>query len=213
MLRSALPAICSLTLLGAGACIDDPAALSDEPLSLSAAEAEILGITVWRDIMTQQAVALANADNVESLIDFVLQTQDRRVEVDLVADAECEFGGDRVVTGNVRGEADTAGAGFVQVEIIQSWDECAIADGDARVQLTGDPDINARVRYDFTADRELDLEGRMEGSLKVLLPDGRSGDCPYSVTFSGAESLTTGRFVFRAKGLACGEDINARTEL
>lgn len=201
------------TLLVPAGCIEDPAALSDEPLSLSAAEAEILGITVWRDIMTQQAVALANADNVQSLIDFVLQTQDRRVEVDLVSDAECEFGGDRVVTGNVRGEADEAGNGFVQVEIIQSWDECAIADGDARVQLTGDPNIDALVRYDFTADGELDLEGRMEGNLKVLLPDARSGDCPYSVTFSGAESLTTGRFVFRAKGLACGEAINARTEL
>ena len=66
------------TLLVPAGCIEDPAALSDEPLSLSAAEAEILGITVWRDIMTQQAVALANADNVQSLIDFVLQTQPSR---------------------------------------------------------------------------------------------------------------------------------------
>jgi len=212
MHRPALVLTCGL-LLGAGACIDDPAALSGDPIPLSAAEAEILGVTVWRDILTQQTAAVANADNVASLIDFVVTADDRQVDVDLVLIEECDLGGDREVNGIVTGEADAAGNGFVQVEIVQKWEACALIEEDQRIRLTGAPDVDARIRYDFTAAGELDVEGRMEGSVLVEFPDGRAGDCPYSVTFSGAESLATGRFVFRAKGVACGEAINGRIEL
>lgn len=213
MRSSTIRATVAVALLVTAACIDDPAALSDDPLPLSAAEAEILGVTVWRDIMLKQQEALANARNVQGLIDFVTQADDGRVDVELVLIEECELGGDREVDGTVVGEADPAGNGFVEVEIVQRWDGCALIQGDQRLRLTGDPNVDARIRYDFTADGQFDVEGRMEGNVISQFPDGRSGSCVYSATFSGAESLTTGRFVFRTKGLVCGEAVNLREEL
>jgi hypothetical protein len=213
MRRLLILAACAVLPATAAGCIDDPAALAGDPIPLSSEEAEILGVTVWRDILTKQQDALADAANVQSLIDFVRQADDGVIEVELKVIEECEFSGEREVDGIVTGEVDPEGNGFVQVENVQRWDGCSLSLGNDRIQLTGDPDINSRIRYDFTAAGGLDVDGRMEGNVIIQFPDGRVGGCGYSVTFSGAESLTTGRFVFRAKGIACGQNVNLRQEL
>jgi hypothetical protein len=200
------------TLFFAPACIDDPAAISGDPLPISAAEARILGVSVWRDIMVQGTTALDDATNVNDLVEFVRRSDDSSVDQRLLLDQECEYGGDVIVDGRVLGEADAAGNGFVEVAITQSWEECAVMFDDLRAVLIGDPNVDSNVRYDFAADGSMDIEGRMEGTIVVQLPDGRSGPCVYSVTFTGAES-PEGRLVFRKKGLVCNEAVNERVVL
>jgi hypothetical protein len=157
--RSDRSAFALLALIPLSACIDDPTAISGDPLPLSEAEAQILGVTVWRDIMLQQQDALANANNVESLIEFVARSDDRRVDQRLVLIEDCDFGGEREFHGLVRGEADASGDGFVEVQIVQKWEDCRWVEKDQRLVLSGDPDVDARVRYDFTPEGDLDVEG------------------------------------------------------
>ena len=203
---------CALALLTAAGCIDDPTALAEGELPLTAAEANILGLTVWRDVMIQQRDALGGDTFEQPFLSIVDRSEDGRLDLDLVLIEDCDFGGEREVDGFLNGESDAEGNGVLEFRIVQDWRSCALVEDGERFVLTGDPNVDATLRIEFTAEGSIDISGRMVGTVRTALPGGRSGRCDYSVTFSSA-GTEDGGTVFRTKGTMCNQAVNLREVL
>jgi len=203
----AVPAMALTLILGMGACIDDPTLVDDDPIPLSRAEAELLGLEVLRDFLEiafsvdPQAAAEASAAAVGPAA--AIFTFDQSSDTTFT----CELGGTIDSHLEVSGTVDdvTNEAELLAV-VVQTHRGCVAGEGDQLFTIDGLPNLTATFAFSLDGTGGVALEGSFEGAITASA-GGRSGICVADVHFSGSVD-STGEDQFTVGGTMCGAAVD-----
>jgi len=201
--RSMTRALAAVAIVSVTACIDDPTLVDDDPIPLSRADAELLGLQVWRQIFEN---ALAAADDPEASggpaaapVQFAA-AQDTTLT--------CELGGTVDAHIEVSGSGDDeTGEIELTLAVTQAHHGCVEDAGDgSRFTLDGWPDVTATLTFGLDAAQTITLTGSIEGAIRAAA-GGRSGICAVDIAFGGQQDAQ-GVGSYSVDGTMCGASVD-----
>ena len=132
-----------LAVLALVGCVDDPSALDDDPIPISRAEAELLGLGVLRDALEARLVAGAD----DALEAGAQATGGAAMDTVLVSAAfdttvSCAMAGSIYLALALSGEVDDVnGGGLLDLSAVQVHRDCREQEGGEVFSLRGSPSI------------------------------------------------------------------------
>lgn len=196
-----------LGVLLSSACIDDPAG-PDDGIPLSEAEAELLGLQVFRQALiarleteTQEQRVLQPGGPVAAPVDISDQ-----VSFTIPCDQGGDIASEILLAGTVD---DQTGLGSLTLTITQRHEDCAVEDQGVAFLLTGDPGITTTIRATAEVPGVVALTGTMRGAVDAWV-DGNVGRCEVNVAIAGVE-VEGQASAYTMSGSVCGEDVDTQT--
>ncbi|HSM05833.1 MAG TPA: hypothetical protein VK858_14545 [Longimicrobiales bacterium] len=197
-LRFALP-----VLVGLAACDDDDPTVPFVPLS--EAEAELVGVGLWRQ---SHGVSL----EIPLGFDFAVGSPVARAPVSIDRKDEgspaCPLAGsvryEVTVTGTVD---DETGAGSLTIVTEQVHESCTLQEEQLVFTLDGNPGVTTEVDFSTDGVGNFETSGTMTGEVDAMVGE-TVGRCPVDLAFEGGET-STGAASYQIAGTMCGVEVSA----
>lgn len=202
-MRAPYTAVLACMVVTASACIDDPASLYEDPIPITEAEAELLGLGLWRQSL--EAGLAAEQDSGPSSSLRVAGVPEVFAATDSTT-VTCTLGGSVRVVATISGSYDadtgTAELGFT---VRETHDYCRQQDGETTYTLIGAPDVTVAFDFQQAADGTIDVLGGLTGGI-VAFTGGRSLHCGLDLAVTGriADGVTT----TSVRGTVCGAAVD-----
>jgi len=202
-MRAPYTAVLASMVVAASACIDDPASLSEDPIPITEAEAELLGLGLWRQsleagLAVEQDSGPSSSLRVAGVPEVFAATDSTTVT--------CTLGGSVSVVATVSGSYDAdAGTAELGFSVRETHDWCRERDGETTYTLIGAPDVTVAFDFRQAADGAVDVTGALTGGI-VAFTGGRSLYCELDLAVSGriADGVTT----TSVRGTVCGAAVD-----
>lgn len=185
------------------ACIDDPASLYDDPIPITEAEAELLGLGLWRQsleagLAVEQDTEQASPARVAGVPEFFSASDSTTVA--------CTLGGSVRVAAEISGSYDVeVGTAELDFTVRETHDSCREVDGETTYTLIGAPDVTVTFDFQRAPDGVIDVTGGLTGGI-VAFTGGRSLYCQLDLLVSGR--VADGVTMVAARGTVCGAPVD-----
>jgi hypothetical protein len=193
-------------------CIDDPTFLHEDPIPITEAEAELLGLQVFFRALASRAVVDDEVGPVASLLAGPPAATAAPETVTAVADTvvACELSGDVRTEAELRATmdpvADTARLEFL---VVQTHEDCRQEEEGVTWTLLGAPDLTMDLIFSVDPAGRVTLDGTLEGAV-VLFTGGRSLPCEVALGLVGRED-GGGSVTYSVSGSMCGVAVDEST--
>ncbi len=202
-MRALYTATLASLVVTASACIDDPASLYEDPIPITKAEAELLGLGLWRQsleagLAAEQDPAPASPAGVAGVPEFFAAADSTTIE--------CALGGSVRVAAEISGSYDAdVGTAELEFTVRETHDYCRERDGETTYTLIGAPDITVSFDFQRAPDGVIDVTGGLTGGV-VAFTGGRSLLCELDLVVGGriADGVTT----TTVRGTVCGAAVD-----
>ena len=192
-----------LVLVGSAACDDDDPTIPFVPLS--EAEAELVGVGLWRQ---SHGVSLEIPLGFDVAVGAPLARApvsiDRRDE----GSPACPLAGsvrhEVTVTGTVD---DETGAGSLTIVTEQIHESCTFQEGQLVFTLDGNPRVTTELDFSTDGAGNFETSGTLTGEVDATVGE-TVGRCPVDLTFDGGETAT-GAASYQIAGTMCGVGVSA----
>ena len=190
-----------VSVVSFGACVDDPV-LPDYEIPLTEAEAEVLGIQVFRQALVQALAA--SRDTAATSAPEAWRVPETLTLEDTLS-VPCDLGGSigmkLVLSITVD---DEVGTESLTLSLIQTHRQCQVKEGGVTFTLVGAPNVDVTMTVSADGSGQTGLSGSMTGGLAAAV-DHRAQTCTLDVHFTGT-SHEDGSATLQYTGTVCGAD-------
>lgn len=201
--RRFLGAVAVLAVLATTACVEDPIQ-PDLLIPLSEAEAELLGLQVFRQALSVGLEASRGADS--SAVAAPMLAVERAFVEDSVTVA-CDLGGTLKNKIELSVEVDQeAGVGSLTLTLTQSHTGCLTKENDVEFRMDGAPAVVLSMKLDFDSSGTMRGSGTVTGGVTASV-DYRSSTCVTDLAFTTLDQAD-GTSTSTVSGTMCGQAVS-----